>query len=65
MGDSSFLVLSSRPHVTSSGPRAKFGPKCNPNWPARLYQMCIRAGPRDYIKCALELARGLYHIFYF
>ena len=22
-------------------------------------------GPRDHIKCALELAHGLYHIFYF
>ena len=42
-----------RAHVSNSGPRAKFGPKCNHIWPARS------------IKCALELARSFYHIFYF
>ena len=33
-------------HVSHSGPRAKLGPKCNYNWPARSYHMCIKAGPR-------------------
>ena len=47
----SYIVLdivkkSPKTHVSNSGPRAKFGPKCNHSCPVRSYQMYSRAGPR-------------------
>ena len=42
---SQYFKIGLTSYVSNSGPRAKFGPKCNPNWPARSYQICIRAGP--------------------
>ena len=41
------LISPCRAHVSYSGPRAKFGRKCNHNWPARSYQICIRVGPQS------------------
>ena len=43
--DSWFKRSRSRPWVSNSGPRAKFGPPCNFIWPLRQYQINIRAGP--------------------
>ena len=44
---------SSRVHVSNSGTQAKFGTKCNHNWPTRSYQICIRAGPQSMLSFLL------------